>query len=381
MMRMKKHILILLLLAGMGAARAQFSITAVQPPAQFVYEDLWHLSVSGPSSSNYTEFYISLRIYDEQGNLEVKSNSSPFAFSYLPLYVNKTNLGPLPAFQTLYYNSTMLQSVIQSGGYFPAGTYNIQFVLFGRPTDGEFTELNDYTYQVVIEAMWPPMLLTPYDGDTIDTHYPLLTWTPAYISGSQQILYELYLTEMNENQTPYMAITSNPSLFNQKDMPGTVLPYPPSAAGLEINQWYAWQVVATVNGQPVGYSQVWSFIIGTSQQSTFDVEPYTELFFTPTSFVYRAQWGKLRIKYVEEYVLPETDDDLFFNVYNWRGQVIMTQADDNPHQIAKGHNYIEINVAPLVANHGNGPFLLEVYNHKNEKQYVRFFIEGVETEE
>jgi hypothetical protein len=202
-MNMKKHtIFFLCFWTGILSLRAQFTITAIQPPSNFVYEDLWHLNVTGPATSNYDDFIISLRIYDENGVLDVKSNSSAFAFSYLPLYVNKTNLGPLPQFTTLYYNSTQLENIIQAGGYFPPGVYNIQFILLGRPTDGEYSELADYTYQQFVEALWPPTLLTPYDEDTIDTPYPLLTWTPAYFaSGGQQILYTLNMVELNVHGT------------------------------------------------------------------------------------------------------------------------------------------------------------------------------------
>src|SRR5687768_10164953 len=105
---------------------AQFTITAIPPPSgnSFTFDQLWNFTATRPLLSNYVEFYVSLRIYDNQGNLLVKSNSSVFPFSQPALTVNPMNMGPLNPLSTLYYDNT-LQSVIQNGGFFPPGTYNI----------------------------------------------------------------------------------------------------------------------------------------------------------------------------------------------------------------------------------------------------------------
>lgn len=365
------------MLGGISFSRAQFAIMPIQPPSNFVYEDLWHLTVNGNDSS-YNEFYISLRIYNEQSVLEVKSESSVFGINYLPLYVNKNNLGPLPSFSTLYYNSTLLQSVVQSGGFFPVGVYNIQFLLFGRPSDGQFTELAEYTYQQVVEAFWPPMLLTPYDEDTIETPYPLLTWTPAYFAANgQQILYTLNMVELNANQNPYMGITSNPSHFTQADLPGTVLPYPSSAMPIELGKRYAWQVAATVNSQPVVYSQVWSFVywVDTLVDTNTIVN---KMYFHPK----RIEENKgieylisvedfVRFQFDQEYA-PDGSSQLRFLIQDSENATVYDSDNTGLYPVAYGLNRYALDPCLLSLDKNEPWYRLLLYNDKNQGFFLYF---------
>lgn len=384
MKRITPFVFLVWALASTALVRAQYTLTPLAPPPAFAFTDLWHFTVVRSAGDANVQFYVSLRIYNTSGQLLVKSNTAPFVLEVGSRYFNAGNVSDIQPFSTSFYDAGTLQQVIASGGNFPPGVYRMVYTLFGKAKDGEFAPLAEGELETTVETVWPPMLLSPEDAEKIDTQYPLLTWTPAFSSSAPQpVEYTLYLVEMLPGQNPAQALKSNPFLLEQRGIPVTTLSYPASAAALREGAQYAWYVTAKAGDVSLGQSQMWSFSLGDGPIQEIPYEPFVELFPAPASFVYRADFGRLRIKYVEEYVLPSPDDHLWFNIYDWRGKVVYAHtALGTPIGIKKGHNYVQINVGSLATSGvgGIGPYLLEVYNHKNEKQYLRFLIEGVQTQ-
>lgn len=368
--------ILLLLALGLGlqqSVHAQYLLTAISPPSQFTHDDLWNLSVTRTNTGdNYTQFYIALRIFNGSGQLEVKTNSATISLSQSVTVVNIGNIHLVKPFTINYYNATMLQQVIASGGLFPPGTYNVQYTLYGRPSDGEFIELADFALEAIVDAIWPPMLLTPEDGDTISVPNPILTWTPAFSSAFPgQIRYSLTMVKILPGQTKEQAITANPSFYKQNELWATFDVYSGSTP-LDTGQRYAWQVSADAGGLPM-HTEVWAFVMA----GTPAVNPsllgstYAELGMDPESFVYKAKNMKLLIKYDEEYVLPNGYTNLNYQVYDHTGRVVASSATGGQFPISKGANYIGLNCTQLGLQQ-NQVYLLEITNLKNEKRYLRF---------
>lgn len=145
----------------------QFVITGYPPAYEFTFDDLWHFSVNGPSNSNFVEFYVALRVYNDQTDLLVKSNSATFTLPTGNLYINKNNLFTISPLNTLYYQN-LYQLVVASGDYFPAGNYHVYLNLMGRPDDGEFSELSEAYFEASVQLLMPPQLIFPEHMDTID---------------------------------------------------------------------------------------------------------------------------------------------------------------------------------------------------------------------
>lgn len=359
--------------------KAQFTITPVQPPSTFTFDDLWHLNIGGPATSNYIEFQVSVRIYDNPtSNLMVKSNSAIFPFSQIPLYANHLNLGPLAPLSTLYYDYN-LQNIIQNGGFFPVGVYDIQFILLGRPADGEFTELAEFDYQMVVEAFWPPMLLDPYNQDTIDNPFPILIWTPAfYASPGTTLEYSLWLVKLNANQDPYQGIASNPYILQNHNMMGTTLPYPPSAYNMQVGDQFAWQVAATVNNQPVAYTEVWTFVyyVDTILDTTHVTE---KLFFNLKRVEERTQTiealyvvqDKIRFQFDQEYSSPDTTK-IHFTIRDKNDHVIFNSLQSNLFPLGYGMNRFELDPCLLNLDPEASFYKLIAYNRKKEPFYMFF---------
>lgn len=244
------------------AARAQYMLVPVAPPPTFAFNDLWHFSVTRSAADDITLLYVSLRVYDDNNQLLAKSNSSAFALPVGTRYYNASNLSDLQPFTGSFYSGGLLQQAVASGGPFPAGSYVFVYTLYGKANDGEFAPLAEETSSVTVEALWPPMLLTPPDGDSIQTAYPLLSWTPAFSSAfTGTIEYTLNLAEVLAGQNAYQAIQANPVHFSQAGIPVTALMYPIAAQALDTGKTYAWQVHAGAGGASLGSSEVWQFTV------------------------------------------------------------------------------------------------------------------------
>lgn len=363
---------ICLLFSGNLQLRGQFTITSYPPPSDFTFDDLWHFNITGLTGSNYTQFYVALRVFDASNTLLVKSNSSYFDLQSGGLYINKANMSAISPFTTLFYDNTY-QTIVGNGDFFPAGIYNVTVTLLGRPTDGEFSELAEDNFTVEVQMFMPPLLIFPEDKDTIDYPNPVLTWLPAFqASYGQQILYDLRLVEMYSGQTSQQAITANPVFFEQFNLPVTALPYPPGSSALQLDHTYAWQVTATINGVPVGYSQIWQFTYAIPEPDTNVVSvnrQYYTLFDDKTGPAVKIVDNHIPLKVEESYLNEDTY--LKFRIYNQQNELVAS-SDNLNIQVLHGVKYIKISICsnPFILQL-HKVYLIETINSKGLPKYIR----------
>lgn len=360
---------------------AQYSITPIPPPPNFAFNDLWHFTVIRPTADNYTQFYVSLRIFDEKNLLKVKSNSITLNLPVGSHYYNTGNLHDLQPFTTSYYDAGVLQQAVSSGGFFPPGTYNVVYNVFGKAKDGDFTLLAEESMQAKIDVMWPPILLWPDDGATLTDTYPNLTWTPAFSSSFTGIItYDLKLVQILKGQSKEQAIQSNPAYLTKNSLPNTFYPYAAADPQLETEYTYAWQVTARLGGT-TAQSQVWEFSLGMARAMRA-AQP--ENLFTPVREKLDASYCvarnyTLKIKYTEEYQMP-TGAFLLYNVYQKNGELVASSVNGmkSPSaSVKKGENFITLSVGSGGLGLTDGEYyILEVMNYKNEKWYLRFKVEA-----
>lgn len=79
--------------------------------------------------------------------------------------------------------------------------------------------------------------------------------------------------------------------------------------------------------------------------------------------------GKIRFVYDQQY----DADNLTFNIYNYRDELVKTQADFPVVSTTHGKNYITLDVSDDTNCLGRGFFYLEAITSKNEKLYLRYF--------
>jgi len=355
--------------------RAQYLITAISPPPQFTHDDLWNLTITRTNTGdNYTQFYIALRIFNNSGQPEVKTNSATLPLSNAVTVINTGNIADVKPFTINYYNATVLQQVVASGGLFPPGVWNIDFTLYGRPSDGEFTELASYSYPLIVDALWPPMLLSPADRDTVQTPNPILTWTPAfstYLSGN--ITYNLRVVPIFTGQTKQQAISSNLPAYQESGIPMPLQIYPNTAQPLDSNTSYAWQAEGFSGSSSLGQSEVWEFCY---------------CFRAPDSTVYGTVLYKLTdrrdavpaildlnylpLTYNEEY---SPEDQVFrFTIRNQEGRIV---ADENQFEEIRrfGQNTFIIDLcSDAQLDLPDGYYMMEVYRTNKSTLYFPFIL-------
>ena len=71
--------------------------------------------------------------------------------------------------------------------------------------------------------------------------------------------YTITVVELLPNQTPELAVITNPSWFTKEKITSTVFQYPLSARRFETGKEYAWQVNVFERGSLLTESDVWSF--------------------------------------------------------------------------------------------------------------------------
>lgn len=359
-----------------GYTHAQYGIQAVPPPPQFTFNDLWHFTVLRSQNDNLDAFYVSLRVYGAESQLRIKSNTAVVNLPVGSHYYNSANLTALQPITSSYYDAGTLQQVVSSGGVFPAGSYLLVYTVYGRAADGEFTPLAEDQVTLTVEALWPPMLLSPPDGDSINTIYPLLTWTPAFSSAfTGTITYSLRLVELLSGQNAYQAMQANPSYFSQSDLPTTTLPYPPTAQALDTGKVYAWQVQADAGGSGLGASEIWTFTLATPENNPENPRTnpvYFDIKQVAPFEVYYITDGFLYIKYEEEYATAE-GQELKFDVLDKDYKPKNTGALAIP--VSKGVNRIKINQCRLgLGNPKEGDyFYFKAKNQKGQTFTLKFY--------
>ncbi|MBL0913106.1 MAG: hypothetical protein IBJ09_12100 [Bacteroidia bacterium] len=354
--------------------RAQYLLTAISPPPQFTHDDLWNLTLTRTNTSdNYTQFYIALRIFNNNSLLEVKTNSAMLPLSNAVTVIHIGNIADVQPFTINYYNATVLQQVVASGGLFPPGVWNIDFTLYGRPSDGEFTELADYSYPLIVDAMWPPMLLSPADGDTVQTLNPILTWTPAfstYLPGN--VMYNLRVVPIFTGQTKQQAITANYPAYQDAGIPMPLQIYPNTAQPLDSNTRYAWQAEGFSGSSSLGQSEVWEFCycFGNVIDSVnvpliwYDLQPDN------TDNIYLFNSDSLRFRFTDPYLISDSSFLQFELIREETGEIITDNntCGDGPFPSSRIHYAMDLDGLQL----HKGTYRLVISDTKRQKYVMRF---------
>lgn len=366
--------LIFVIAGSFNKVQAQYSIMAYQPPLNFTHLDLWHFNISGIHDSTLVQFYVSLKIFDASNStLLVKSRSSEFNMDNANLYVTPVNLGALSPLAVSYTVDAFYSNIVNSGGLFPAGDYQLEYNLFGRPTDGQYIELAEYSLNVNVENLWPPTLI--YPEDTICEQNPVFTWTPSYQPNSgSQLTYNFRLVEILEYQTPYQAIVSNPAYYSEDNIYVTMLNYPISASQLVFGQEYAWQVDAVVNGQVTATSEIATFVYGCPADTIVDSIPkpgfYIKMKTEDYNGIHEMTNKYLPLAYEERYHI-EPNTKLQYRVYDYQS-LRPVNTHNYELDVKKGWNYYMFNVCGDGADLEDGVYIFEVVDNVGIKWYTLF---------
>lgn len=193
-------------------------------------------------------------------------------------------------------------------------------------------------------------------------------------------VYDFRLVRINAGQTPEQAILNNPPVYSRIDIADYYFNYPWNAPILS-EGYYAWRVSSKQGGSGAPSPAIAIYISDLAANPSlvrYD-NYYTELREKPDASFQVAHDSRLLIKYEELYEVGP-NQKLRFKVYNNTNEVIIKTDEDgtivtgSAQEVAikTGLNYLTLNFETTIPIYWGIFYLLEVWNAKNERWYLRF---------
>lgn len=265
---------------------------------------------------------------------------------------------------------TISSSGISQGNFIPFGSY--EFCLYVRKIDG-IEEITSSCVSSDIQPLSPPILLTPENESNIDNRYPLLSWLPV-MPVRKGVLYDLVLTEVLTNQTPYDAIQRNQPLLNLNNVARTSVAYPATAVPIEESKKYAWKVIAkTDQNFLLGESEIWWFtyklddqsLDSLSNDSLFAILKTIEEEIPETGLIN----GRLMFQYQERY----GEGVLEYKILDEKNREVSLDMIQLPiFQYKPGKNYFTLNLENCTEIKSGKLYRFQVRGSNNVIQQIHF---------
>lgn len=220
------------------------------------------------------------------------------------------------------------------------------------------------------------LLNTPADGDTIYTHYPLLTWSiwGGLPVNNEREYYQIIIVELQNNQDAASGVMVNTPLVYMDHLAQNQLFYPYDAPELQEGKRYGWQVQKIMNNAVVCSSEAWEFILAIPPVLT---PVYYKMKLVQDGALCQAINGKFYFEFTEAY----NSEELKFRLLNQENTPMNAQAKFNQEngELAQeinvkrtGFNQYELNFGTGVQT---GIYKLVVWDTKNRKYELSFSVD------
>ncbi|MCI0715524.1 MAG: hypothetical protein L0Y77_04275 [Chlorobi bacterium] len=225
-------------------AQNQVSISLKQPPPNKLgVSEMWNLELNNTTGSDI-KIYLTGTATEERDGLIIEGKSKVFTLKPGRSNYKYNNFSNAE----VKYNNSKYKEIILRTGNAPEGTYTICVTAYTE--QGEIAGLENCIIQPVQEA-GSITLLSPADGEEIDTEQPLIfTWTILPKAKD----YTLKIVEIRTGQSPDAAMKENRELFMKDGIRTAVFKYPINEKKFEGGSKYAWQI-STGESK----SDVWEF--------------------------------------------------------------------------------------------------------------------------
>lgn len=222
------------------------------------------------------------------------------------------------------------------------------------------------------------ILISPTDGQVINTFNPSFFWTFTGPVGDYQTTYSIKITELREGQTYADAIGLNVPLVFEINLMQPGFMYPFTAPALDENKRYVWQVEASIYGRVKYLSEIWMFRFDKNKTESKDEDIKEK----PKTYVHLSKGvnngthlftDKVNFRYNNE-----TIDTILDYVIYQTGKKEMMPLTKAPVKMRPGINYISLE-APKNAAQANKKaptptYILEVRNSRKERWLLKFSV-------
>lgn len=215
-------------------------------------------------------------------------------------------------------------------------------------------------------------LIYPNDKDTVETVYPVLTWSHSepFNILSPGDHFKIIVVEMNQDQSAESAVTVNIPVYFKEFLSSHQIQYPIDAKMLEEGKRYAWQVQKLSNGTILEKTEAWEFTL--HKNILPKDNKYTTLKKKHDGGYYLASNDKIFFRFTESYSGTEPE----YRIINEKREEMKPEIKNDKKDAGEkqlkhnGANYYEIDLKPLKLK--KGFYELEVFNSKKEKYVLKF---------
>ncbi len=200
---------------------------------------------------------VEVEVRTSMNDLVVRMRSNPIYLSS-----GSTRLtGNSVTFSSMQFGSSRFADVLRVAGNFPPGNYEFCYSIFEDNKSATPPLLGQECFLVELSPIGNIELVYPANRDSLCSVVTTLQWTPI-IPAPQGIQYQLYLTELRQDQTSSEAIMTNLPIINSRNLLQNFYSLQQFAHLLQNGKSYAWQVIGYIGNQPVDRSEVWTFTYG-----------------------------------------------------------------------------------------------------------------------
>lgn len=270
------------------------------------------------------------------------------------------------------YGNSNLANYLRTLHILPSGEYIFCCNVIQNEVEGG----DEYCEEIESDITSFLNLVTPFDEDSIEAGDPMLVWSHTepfdiLITGEY---FRIIVAEMDEGQTAEAAVMNNVPVYYKDFVATHQVQYPSDAQDLEKGKTYGWQVQKINNGNITARTEAWAFTI--IPDKIEHNNKYAVLKRELDGTYYTAMNNKIFFVFDEEY----NSEALKYCIYNHRQEKMFAgiNSDDpnNPDGISIkkcGFNRYELDLSGTSI--ASGYYLLEVYNEKNEKFLMKFYVQ------
>ncbi len=344
--------------------KAQVTMTLQVPPAGVLLKSqLWNVSFS--NSDVAISCAITLVLTDGQTNQPVlNATTKAFTVAAGASVLTEMDLAPIN-----YEYPADLITDRSADGFLNVGQYHACYTL--NKFDHGSQQLLEDCMDITVEPVSPPMLILPADQDTVLSNTPQFNWlppNPLNIFGN--LNYDFLLVEVQQGQTPALAIQQNVPVYATGSFGDVFLSYPISYQALDTGKLYAWQVIAKDNDRFGAQSEIWTFTVKPPTIINLpisDGKPYIKLKEEQDASLALCD-GVIKVVYTND----ENDSLAAYTITSLEegnaGELIKSGSIS----LRSGENFIDVLITTNDTLADDKTYLFELVNSRNEKWTMKF---------
>jgi hypothetical protein len=290
-----------------------------------------------------------------------------------PFTLNQGLNNPLPnvlSFNSTQYSTTNQGEFLRTQNKLPSGayTYCIRVIPISGIEEGdEYCESIDANEDAYLYLVYPA------HEEVIETTQPVLMWmhSEAFNLLSQGEFFKITVVELSKEQSAESGLSTNVPVFTKNYLNAHQVPYPQDAHGLEPGKRYGWHVQKISNGNVVARTEAWEFSIAKTVDNSKKVHVVIKK--TLDGSVYMPQNDIIYFRFDERYVSTQ----LVCKIYNEKRELLIPTIENEQNNTenvkALGMNTFELDLNTYKLK--KGYYILEVFNEKNEKYQLKFYVE------